>query len=360
MEVSFPLITYTPRYHAVNCDIKHLKNQPWYGKFKDIIEVNFELKWPGSSERIGRLGTYKVNLFINDEDISQEIIDNFYIIFGGVAFYNQGQGGWPIMRTVFLIDNYGNKYEMQSSLAPGQSFPQLGVPYNTTEYMNFYAAPFGRGNVLIDGLSPKPKRKQLPDVFIDYIVKNEMRYYSTNYKPQHYAQNTSVEFISVKPMTDIIPHREFNFDTETAKYIESLENPSPVIPKNTASINIQTNFVGVNKDLQTNQLQNNTRRNNKGRRGFVNLLRKTCGEKGCNVESEEIQTNTFQEVTNEGIQTNNRKNNRRRFTNTLRQKCKGKNCNKQNMAMQTQSAFIGRRHSMVNNLRKKVQSTRPE
>ena len=353
MAESLPLITYTPRYHEADCHITHLKNQQWYyGRyFKDIIEVNFELKWPGSSGlgRSGKLEKYKIQLF-SENEIPQQIIDNFYIIFGGIAF-TKNTGDWATMRTIFLIDNYGNKYESQGSAAPGQGFPQLGVPYDTTEYMKFFAAPFGKTNVMIDGVYPVPKSTQLPDTFIDYIVKNETRYYGQNYKP-YYGNVEGIEFISIKLATEIIPHRPFEFNAETAEYIQSLETPKPIISKNTASINVQTNFMGMNKNLQTNNVSNNTRRNNRGRSGFVNVLRKKCGEKGCNTVSEEVQTNNFE---NGSVNKN-----RSRFAVTLRQKCKGKNCNKQNTAMQTQSAFIGRRHSMVNNLRKKVQSTRPE
>jgi hypothetical protein len=114
---------------------------------------------------------------------------------------------------------------------------------------------------------------------------------------------------------------------------------------------------GVNMNTQTNmndtRLQVNAGIQANGRNGFVNTLRKTCSGKNCNAANMGVQTNM-------NHNTNANRKPRNGFVNTLRKTCRGKNCNAANTGVQTNAAaYTGRRHSMVNALRRTVKSTRP-
>ncbi len=336
--MSAPLITYSPRYREVGT-IEY-KESPYIngllipGATKGTFLIKFPIQPPGAIVPPGTIGAgYAVYLTVN-EDLSPEFIRNFYIVFAAVSF---AQITYSTQRTVFLIDNNGNKYHIPAALQPGTQLPSLGVPMDTTSYFSFFSFPLITKNSV-----------PLPDSFIDEIITHQSEVLSR--ETHTYVGPTRWIIAQPNPPVDVIPHRAFQPTRDLADYIEMLEKGGSISKKG-MNMNTQTNAVNKgNMNTQTNNAQFasvNVQTNS--RNGFVNALRKTCRGKNCNAVNTGIQTNT-----------NTNRRNRNGFVNTLRKTCRGKNCNAANTGVQTNvAAYTGRRHSMVNALRRTVKSTRP-
>jgi hypothetical protein len=263
---------------------------------------------------------------VNDPAFDPAVLQDYYFVFGAFLSPEWGKGG-----QLHLLDNCGNLYSITGWLAPGASFPQLGVPYDTSPYQNYYSTILGDLTKAI-----------LPDSFIDIRV-NEAK-----------ATVKAGLYFPTKPMTSVIPHRAFQPTRDLADYIEMLEKGGSISKKG-MNMNTQTNAVNKgNMNTQTNDARfTSVNVQTNGRNGFVNALRKTCSGKNCNAANMGGQTNM-------NHNTNANRKPRNGFVNTLRKTCRGKNCNAANTGVQTNAAaYTGRRHSMVNALRRTVKSTRP-
>ena len=309
--MSAPLITYSPRYSELNGisiqyedGVRYIPESPFLHQ-KQHVKVQITLP------------TQKIMVayfMVNDPAFDPAVLQDYYFVFGAFLYPEWSKGG-----QLHLLDNRGNLYSITGWLAPGASFPQLGVPYDTSPYQNYYSTTLGDLTKAI-----------LPDSFIDIRV-NEAK-----------ATVKAGFYFPTKPMTSVIPHRAFQPTRDLADYIEMLEKGGSISKKG-MNMNTQTNAVNKgNMNTQTNNARfTSVNVQTNSRSGFVNALRKTCRGKNCNAVNTGIQTNT---------NTNTNRRNRNGFVNTLRKTCRGKNCN---------AAYTGRRHSMVNALRRTVKSTRP-
>lgn len=333
--MALPLITYSPRYHELEGVAVQYEDGKRYIPETAFLHQKQHLKVQITLPTQKTLAAY---FMINDPSFNPSVLQDFYFVFGVFNSPEWSKGG-----QIHLLDNRGNLYSIAGGLVPGTSFPQLGVPYDTSPYQNYYGTMLGDLTKAI-----------LPDSFIDVRV-NEAR---AMVKPGFY--------FPTKPMTDVIPHRAFQPTRDLADYIEILEKGrgdskkgvntntqtntvnkgnmnTQTVNSPTTSVNVQTNMPStMNTGVQAN-----------GRNGFVNALRKTCSGKACNAINEGVQVNR-------NTTTNTNRKNRNGFVKTLRKACRGKNCNAANTGVQTNSAYTGRRHSMVNVLRKTVRNARKE
>jgi hypothetical protein len=253
-----PLITYTERYNEIeDVTIEYAKKDLWGDPLASFLMDKKYLKVTSKGN-----ATWTAYFMINDSKFNEDLLKDFYFVFGAFVYPVWGKGG-----QIYLLDNRGNLYTMEGGFAPVGPRPQgFGMPFNTSPYLTYFSTILG-------DLS-KPI---LPDTFIDLRVK-ESQQTVNNVLNQQQSQGRTVMYYSVKPMKMIKPHQAFQPTVELAEYIELLEKESN---KNTVNINTQTNNIGkMNMNSQTNW---NTKQKN--RNGFVKTLRNKCNKKKCNVEN---------------------------------------------------------------------------
>ena len=271
-----PLITYTPRYNEIDgITIEYANNIiQWGDPLQAFLSNKKYLKV--TSTVVPKWTAY---FMIDNPNFSEESIKDFYFVFGAFIHPIYSQGG-----KVHLLDNRGNIYSMMGSLPPGTQYPQMGVPYDTSQYQSFFSTTLG------DLTKPI-----LPDAFIDIRLEEIKKIVEISRKyPLQYPVYTptynliDVTFCTIKPMGSVKPHRAFQPTVELAEYIGSLEKRKE--NKQMATINTQTNSTNKknkkNINIQTNtniNIAQNIKKKNKN--GFVKTLRKICNGKKCNVEN---------------------------------------------------------------------------
>lgn len=212
-EVSLPLITYTPRYHEVQCEygkVRQIRLSGHYGHGMDsYVSIPIKCSFKMNTYRHDPPLIFTVDVIIDNSqnkwitDIDTSFLDTWYIVYGCINPNLMPDGNFIIN----LIDNFGSIHR---------------VGHQGSTFSHAVDGPVS----YVSGLSLK-QLPILPDSFIDSIVE---KFASSPEPVTHFDGRQLIRTFPSesmiplkKPEQQTPPHRKFEPTADLASYIQKLE-----------------------------------------------------------------------------------------------------------------------------------------
>ena len=198
---STPLITYTPRYHEIDCEIGKMSNFPafstlsYYGSATQHF-YGFPVTAKYKAGPHSPQSSVTIHFLLGSESTETErakLMENWYIVYGAIKSYD---GFEPIF---IVVDNYGQIHDV--------------APLHRV-----YGHPVNHMAFIYDWKHKQP----LPDAFIDALLDKFTPSPSIHPHCSLTYPKESI-FPLKKPTQPTLPHRQFEISSDLAAYIQQLE-----------------------------------------------------------------------------------------------------------------------------------------